>query len=156
MNRGLFFDSEISICNVICSCPRLQHLDLSFCEISDITIEEIARSCPNLKYLDLKGCYSISKEAVDQLVSLNPNIHVDNFADSITPLDLIGMVRNHLTQNNVASRQILAQSLQSLLDLSMRGNQNSVLSQMRRRLRTGERILAPEWWYSTDLTNPEQ
>src|SRR6266498_1908845 len=23
--------SEISICNVICSCPRLQHLDLSFC-----------------------------------------------------------------------------------------------------------------------------
>ncbi|CAB4430882.1 unnamed protein product [Rhizophagus irregularis] len=32
------------------------------------------------------------------------------------------MVRNHLTQNNVASRQILAQSLQSLLDLSMRDN----------------------------------
>ena len=61
--------SEISICNVIRSCPRLQHLDLSFSEISDITIEEIARSCPNLKYLDLKGCYSISKEAVDQLVS---------------------------------------------------------------------------------------
>ena len=111
-NRTEF--SEISICNVICSCPRLQHLDLSFCEISDITIEEIARSCSNLKYLDLKGCYSsISKEAVDQLVSLNPNIHVDNFADSITPLDLIGMVRNHLTQNNVASRQILAQNLQT-------------------------------------------
>ena len=102
--------------------PRLQHLDLSFCEISDITIEKIAKSCPNLKYLDLKGCYSISKEAVDQLVSLNPNIHIDNFADSITPLDLIGMVRNHLTQNNVASRQILAQSLQSLLNLSIRDN----------------------------------
>src|SRR6266540_1843777 len=26
--------SEISICNVICSCPRLQHLDLSFCQIT--------------------------------------------------------------------------------------------------------------------------
>ena len=114
--------SEISICNIIRSCPKLRQLDLSYCVITDITIEEIARSCLNLKYLDLEGCYNISKEAVDQL---NPNIHVENF---VTPPDLIGMVRNHLTQNNVASRQILAQSL---LDLSMRGNQNSVLSQMR-------------------------
>ena len=62
--------SEISICNVIRSCPRLQHLDLSFSEISDITTEEIARSCPNLKYLNLRGCYKISKESVDQLISL--------------------------------------------------------------------------------------
>ena len=62
-NRTEF--SEKSICNVICSCPRLQHLDLSFCEISDITIEEIARSCSNLKYLNLKGYYSISKKSVD-------------------------------------------------------------------------------------------
>ncbi len=118
--------SEISICNIIRSCPKLQQLDLSYCVITDITIEEIARSCLNLKYLDLEGCYNISKEAVDQL---NPNIHVENF---VTPPDLIGMVRNHLTQNNVASRQILAQSLQSLLDINMRDNQNSVLSQMRR------------------------
>ncbi|POG60687.1 hypothetical protein GLOIN_2v1787560, partial [Rhizophagus irregularis DAOM 181602=DAOM 197198] len=115
-NRTEF--SEISICNVIRSCPRLQHLDLSFCKISNITIEEIARSCLNLKYLNLRGCYKISKEAVDQLVSsLSPNINIENFVDTITPPDLIGVVRNHLTHNNVASRQILAQSLQSLLDL---------------------------------------
>ncbi|PKB96281.1 RNI-like protein [Rhizophagus irregularis] len=120
-NRTEF--SEISICNVIRSCPRLQHLDLSFCKISNITIEEIARSCLNLKYLNLRGCYKISKEAVDQLVSsLSPNINIENFVDTITPPDLIGVVRNHLTHNNVASRQILAQSLQSLLDLSMRDN----------------------------------
>jgi hypothetical protein len=150
-NRTEF--SEISICNVIRSCPRLRQLDLSCCEITDITIEEIARSCLNLKYLNLRGCYKISKEAVDQLISLNPNIYVDNFVETLTPPDLIGVVINHLTQNNVASRQILAQSL---LDLSMRDNQNSVLSQMRRRHRAGERILAPEWWYSTDLTNLDQ
>src|ERR1044072_3747943 len=119
-NRTEF--SEISICDVIRSCPRLRHLDLSFCKISNITIEEIARSCLNLKYLNLRGCYKISKEAVDQLVSLNPNINIENFVDTITPPDLIGVVRNHLTHNNVASRQILAQSLQSLLDLSMRDN----------------------------------
>ncbi len=106
-----------SICNVIRSCPRLQQLDLSYCKFTDVTIKEIASSCLNLKYLNLEGCYKISK-----LVSLNPNIHVDNFADSITPPDLIGLVRNHLTQNNVARRQILAQNLQSLLDLSMRDN----------------------------------
>ena len=112
-----------------------------------MTIEEIASSCLNLKYLNLEGCYKISK-----LISLNPNIHVDNFADSITPLDLIGMVRNHLTQNNVASRQILAQSLQSLLDRIYRQpNRRSPRNYF-------DRILADqaEWWYSTDLTNPER
>ena|SRR5205085_258561 len=119
----------------------------------NITIEEIARLCLNLKFLNLRGCYNISKKAVNQL---NPDIHVEDFVETLTPPDLIGVVRNHLTQNNVASRQILAQSLQSLLDLSMQDNQYLVLSQMRRRHRAGERILAPEWWYSTDLTNPEQ
>ncbi|RGB29810.1 hypothetical protein C1646_766114, partial [Rhizophagus diaphanus] len=119
--------SEVSICNVICSCPRLQQLDLSYCEITDITIEEIARSCPNLKYLNLRGCYIvgyptyiISKEAIDQLISLNPNIHIENFEETLTPSDLIGAVRNHLIQNNDASRQTLGRGLQSLLDLSMR------------------------------------
>ena len=57
--------SEISICNVIHYCPRLQQLDLSYCEITDITIKEIARSCLNLKFLNLRGCYKISKEAID-------------------------------------------------------------------------------------------
>ncbi|GBB91684.1 hypothetical protein RclHR1_19040007 [Rhizophagus clarus] len=111
--------SEIIICNVICSCPRLQQLDLSYCEITDITIEEITRSCPNLKYLNLRGCYKISKEAVNKL---NPNIHIENFKETLLPPDLIGAVRNHLIQNNVFSRQILAQGLQRLLDLSMRDN----------------------------------
>ena len=99
--------------------PRLQQLDLSYCVITDITIEEIARSCPNLKYLNLRGCYKISKEAVNKL---NPNIHIENFEETLSPPDLIGAVRNHLIQNNVSSRQILAQGLQRLLDLSMRDN----------------------------------
>ncbi|GES86264.1 hypothetical protein GLOIN_2v1587390 [Rhizophagus clarus] len=77
-----------------------------------------------IKYLNLEGCNNISKEAVDQLVSLNLNINVDNFVKIITLPDLIKMVRNYLTQNNVASREILAQRLQRLLDLSMRNNQN--------------------------------
>jgi Leucine Rich repeat len=111
--------AETSICNAIHSCPNLQHLNLSFCGITDITIEEIARSCLNLKYLNLRGCYKISKRAVNKL---NPNTHIENFEETLTTPDLIGVVRNHLTHNNVASRQILAQSLQSLLDLSMRDN----------------------------------
>src|SRR4051794_7151966 len=69
---------EQSICNVIRSCPRLQQLDLSYCKITDVTIKEIASSCLNLKYLYLKGCYKISK-----LVSLNSNIHVENFVETL-------------------------------------------------------------------------
>ncbi|CAI2186013.1 5453_t:CDS:2 [Funneliformis geosporum] len=80
-NRTEF--SEISICNVIRSYPRLQQLDLSYCKITDVTIKKIARSYLNLKYLNLEGCYKISKEAVDQLVSLNPNIHVENFMETL-------------------------------------------------------------------------
>ncbi|PKK73422.1 hypothetical protein RhiirC2_823570 [Rhizophagus irregularis] len=90
--------SEVSICNVIRSCPKLQHLNLSFCKITDITIEEIASSCLNLKYLDLKGCDDISKEAVDQLVSHNPNIHVENF---VAPPDFINTLRDYLSQHNI-------------------------------------------------------
>ncbi|RGB22698.1 hypothetical protein C1646_775687 [Rhizophagus diaphanus] len=111
--------SEISICNVICSCPKLQQLDLSYCGITDKTIEEIARSCHILKYLNLRGCYKISKGAVKKL---NSNIHIENFKETLSPSDLIGTVRNYLIQNNVSNRQILAQGLQCLLDLSMQDN----------------------------------
>uniref|UniRef100_U9SYG6 F-box/LRR-repeat protein 15-like leucin rich repeat domain-containing protein n=1 Tax=Rhizophagus irregularis (strain DAOM 181602 / DAOM 197198 / MUCL 43194) TaxID=747089 RepID=U9SYG6_RHIID len=111
--------AETSICNAIHSCPNLQHLNLSFCGITDVTIKEISRSCLYLKYLNLEGCANITKEAIDQLVSLNPNIHIKNFVDTLSPPDLIGVVINHLTQNNIASRQTLAQRI---LDLSMRDN----------------------------------
>ena len=46
-----------------------------------MVIKEIARSCLSLKFLDLEGCDNISKKAIDQLVSLNPNIHIENFED---------------------------------------------------------------------------
>ena len=45
-----------------------------------------------------------------------------NFEETLSPPDLIGAVRNHLIQNNGSNRQILAQGLQRLLDLSMRDN----------------------------------
>ena len=112
--------SEISICNVIRSYPRFQQLDLSYCVITDITIEEIARSYLNLKYFDLEGCYNISEEAVDQLISLNPNIYVENFLESSAPPDFIESVRNYLIQPNVDNKRFLAQHLQQLLDLNMR------------------------------------
>jgi hypothetical protein len=75
--RGI---TEHSICGIIRSSLKLQHLDITFCEITDITIKEIAKSCLNLKYLNLQGCNNISKEAVDQL---KPNTHVENFQDLI-------------------------------------------------------------------------
>ncbi|UZO24873.1 uncharacterized protein OCT59_017166 [Rhizophagus irregularis] len=77
--------TETSICNIIHSCLRLQHLDLSYCEVTNEIIKEIAYSCLNLKYLNLDECNNISKEAINQLVSLNPNIHVENFENTIMP-----------------------------------------------------------------------
>ncbi len=57
------FVSELSICNVICSYPKLQCLNLSYCNITSKTIEEIARSCLNLKFLDLEGCKNNVRKA---------------------------------------------------------------------------------------------
>ncbi|RHZ84962.1 hypothetical protein Glove_74g162 [Diversispora epigaea] len=73
---GCGFITEPSICNVIRSCPKLQHLNLGFCNISNTTIEEIARSCPNLKYLGLEGCENISEKLVKRL---NPSMHIENY-----------------------------------------------------------------------------
>ncbi|CAI2197681.1 17613_t:CDS:1, partial [Funneliformis geosporum] len=44
---------------------------------------------------------SISKEAVNKL---NPNIHIENFEETLTYPDLIEVIINYLTQNNIASR----------------------------------------------------
>jgi hypothetical protein len=101
---------EPSICNIIRSCPKLQHLSLRFCEISDMTIKEIACSCLNLKYLNLKECENISKEAINRLVSLNSNIHVENFVGTITTPDLIGAISDLLSRYSNTSIAINRQS----------------------------------------------
>ncbi|PKK57749.1 hypothetical protein RhiirC2_797485 [Rhizophagus irregularis] len=103
-----------------------------------MTIKEITCSCLNLKYLDLKGCENISKKAIDRLVSLNPNTHVENFVGTITTPDLIGALSDLLSHTSIAiNSQFLTQS--------------TLIS------RAVDRILADqaECWYSTDLTNPE-
>jgi hypothetical protein len=78
--------TELTICDIIRSYPELQHLNLSYCEVTNVVIEEIIHSCLNLKYLNLDGCSDIiSKEAVVQLISLKPNIHVENFVNTVMP-----------------------------------------------------------------------
>jgi hypothetical protein len=97
--------TELTICTIIRLCPKLQHLDLSYCEATNVVIEEIAHSCLNLKYLNLDGCSDVRKEAVDQLISLKPNIHVENFVNSITPASLdarIAQIVQAHSQNNGA------------------------------------------------------
>ncbi|CAI2189678.1 3196_t:CDS:2, partial [Funneliformis geosporum] len=78
------FESKETNGSKYASLKQLQQFDLCFCKITNITIEEIASSCLNLKYLKLEGCDNVSKEAIDQLISLNPNIHVENFVCTIT------------------------------------------------------------------------
>ena len=103
---------EILIYNIICSYLRFQHLNFSFCKITNITIKEIAGSCFNLKYLNLEGCSNISKEAVDRLVSLNPNIHVENFVPIRVPplnnrvLDVIHELARHLEIQHDAPKDV--------------------------------------------------
>jgi len=157
--------AETSICNAIHSCPNLQHLNLSFCGITDVTIKEISRSCLYLKYLNLEGCANITKEAIDQLVLLNPNIHVEDFMNSMdmqAELDQeIGRIYNirHSVGNNLNS--VLPQLYQHLSFMTVdsgddhhiiamnrhsptRGNISTLMS------RAGDRILANQSeWYRT-------
>ncbi len=125
---------ELSICNIIRSYPRLQQLNLNFCKISDITIKEIAGSCLNLKYLNLEGCSNISKEAVDQLVSLNPNIHVENFVLIRIPppnngvLDVIHELARHLGIPHDASRDVASLDNYINDELSRRLSERCILA----------------------------
>ncbi|GBC19014.1 hypothetical protein GLOIN_2v1778881 [Rhizophagus irregularis DAOM 181602=DAOM 197198] len=143
--------SETSICNVIRSCPRLQQLDLSFCNITDITIKEIAGSCLNLKYLNLEGCNNISKEAVDQLVSsLSPNIHVENFVPiRVHPLDPIHQLARQLGIPHDAPRNVA--SLKNFINdkLSRRLSERRILA--RPSLWSGGRLYNTR--YSVDNSN---
>jgi len=130
---------ELSICNVIRSCPGLQHLSLSFCKITDITIKEIAGSCLNLKYLNLEGCNNISKEAVDQLVSLNPNIHVENFVPIRVPsLDVIRELVRSLGIPHDAPRDVVSLDNSIIDGLSRRLSERCILA--RTLLRSGGRL----------------
>ncbi|GBB90948.1 hypothetical protein RclHR1_18000004 [Rhizophagus clarus] len=133
--------SETSICNIIRSCPKLQQLDLSFCQITDITIKEIAGSCLNLKYLNLEGCSNISKEVVNQLVSLNPNIHVEDFMPIRVPsLDVIcELVRSLGIPHNVP-RDVAS------LD-------NFIINDLSRRLSERYILARPSLWNSGRLYN---
>ncbi|GET67369.1 uncharacterized protein OCT59_022632 [Rhizophagus irregularis] len=123
--------SETSICSVIRSCPRLQHLDLSFCKITDITIKEIAGSCLNIKYLNLEGCNNISKEAIDQLVSLNPNIHVENFMPIRVPsLDVIRELARSLGIPHDAPRDVASLDNFIIDKLSRRLSERCILARL--------------------------
>ncbi|PKB99633.1 RNI-like protein [Rhizophagus irregularis] len=154
--------SEVSICNVIRSCPRLRQLDLSFCEITDITIEEIVRSCLNLKYLKLERCYNINKEALEQLISHNPNIHVENYQDLIDIRAEIERVVELLSRRPHIRTQFHQAFRQTNSDMFMTvdsGADNPIIAINRHSPRSDfNRILADriEWLNSTDLTNPEQ
>ena len=135
--------SETSICNVIRSCPRLQQLELRYCEITDITIKEIARSCLNLKYLNLSGCYNISKEAIDQLVS---DIHVKSspmiMGTADTPNDFITAFSDYLRQ---------ASNVQ--ISTSASASNNNFISAFLNLELTRPSMAG---WYNTNLTSPER
>jgi hypothetical protein len=107
-NSSCSFVSELSICNVICSCTKLQHLNLTHCNITSTIIKEIARLCLNLKFLDLEGCENISKKAINRL---NPNIHIENFdnlfSDSESSGSEIETKDEDVFSNNVSSLMIM-------------------------------------------------
>ncbi|UZO15800.1 uncharacterized protein OCT59_007215 [Rhizophagus irregularis] len=62
--------------------------------------KEIASSCLNLKYLKLEGC-DVSKKAIGQLVSLNPNFYVENFMCTITPPSLCEYPRMYVVSRRL-------------------------------------------------------
>ncbi|RIA82411.1 hypothetical protein C1645_835394 [Glomus cerebriforme] len=112
---------------------------INFCQITDITIKEIAGSCLNLKYLNLEGCSNISKEAVDQLVSLNPNIHVKNFMPIRVPsLDVICELVRSLGIPYDAPRDVASLDNFIIDDLSRRLSERCILA--RTSLRSGGRL----------------
>ncbi|RGB21355.1 hypothetical protein C1646_778261 [Rhizophagus diaphanus] len=128
-------------------CGTDAHLSLRFCQITDITIKEIASSCLNLKYLNLEGYNNISKEAIDQLVSLNPNIHVENFMPIQVPsLDVICDLTRSLGIPHDASRDVASLDNFIIDELSRRLSERCILAKPS--LQSGGRLY--NTWHSVD------
>ena len=112
-------------------------------QITDITIKEIAGSCLNLKYLNLEGCNNISKEAVDQLVSLNPNIRVENFVETLTASDFISAFSDFFGQYANNQNSVLSQVFRqpdSNTSIASQSPTRGIISTLMSR--AGDRILA--------------
>ncbi|CAI2190790.1 10445_t:CDS:2, partial [Funneliformis geosporum] len=91
-------------------CYKLECLNISdHTEFFEVSICNVIRSCLRLWQLDLCFC-EITDITIEEITRSCLNLKY---------LKLEGVVINHLTQNNVASRQTLAQSLQNLLDLKI-------------------------------------
>ena len=130
--------------------------DLSYCEVTNEIIKEIACSCLNLKYLNLDGCDNISKEAVDQLISFNPNIHIENFVQIRVPflnnrvLDVIYELARHLGIQHDAPRDVA--SLDNFIndELSRRLSERCILA--RPSLRRSDHQLGRICWATDCVT----
>ena len=78
---GCTFIPESTINKTHQFCPKLLHLELGVCDISNATIREISRSCPNLKYPELEDCKNVSKKAIKKL---DQNIFESRISKNVT------------------------------------------------------------------------
>ncbi|CAG8852285.1 21385_t:CDS:2, partial [Gigaspora margarita] len=91
------------ITEIAFSCPKLKHLELGYCSISNKAVEEIASNCTNLKYLSLERCKEISKEVMKKLNSKikfkHPDYSNDYFlVSNLPPLYPIFIFRDNIRE----------------------------------------------------------
>ncbi|CAI2197193.1 19705_t:CDS:2, partial [Funneliformis geosporum] len=116
---------------------ELEYLNISnHTEFSEISICNII--CSNPRY------DKISKEAIDKLISLNPNICIKYLAKTLIHPKFINTFRDYLAKNHLS--QLYQQYNPNISIISQSLNQNNFFTLM---LKVLKNILA-------DLTNPEQ
>ncbi|CAG8809695.1 23257_t:CDS:2, partial [Gigaspora margarita] len=77
---GSEYITDSSISKIAKKCSYIQELELGYCElITDTAIKDIAHNLSNLKYLRLKYCVNISKDALDILDTLNPDLDIGGY-----------------------------------------------------------------------------
>ena len=97
----------------------------------------------------MKGCYKIT---IDQLVLLNPNIHVENFVDPMDNPAVIERVIELLSRGHTVAMRVDSGADHPIIAINRQTSTQGIISTLMSR--AGERILANQAeWYSTDLTN---
>jgi F-box/leucine-rich repeat protein 2/20 len=89
--------SEEGICQLLRTCSKIRHLNLSYTQVDDETLYVISKSCRGLLQLSLEDCYFVTEKGVNHVVENCTQLKEINWNDCGNNVDKNNSSSNSLT-----------------------------------------------------------
>ncbi|KAK2421838.1 F-box/LRR-repeat protein [Trifolium repens] len=89
--------SEEGICQLLRTCSKIRHLNLSHTQVDDETLYVISKSCRGLLQLSLEDCYFVTEKGVNHVVENCTQLKEINWNDCGNNVDKNNSSSNSLT-----------------------------------------------------------